>query len=172
MYDIKTMSIWKKEPMRRQNNEYLKSDVSELNLSVRSFNCLKRAGCNTIGDIIKIIDGDDNGLKKIRNLGSRSEKEILEKINEYREHFKSMELDGSIQKEKSDRELPVSRRRAMYSAEDVWNSNIEEWHLSNYALNGLKAHGIVYVKDLYATNPKDEPGWYAVRELFEKLPQC
>jgi len=35
--------------------------------------------------------------------------------------------------------------------------------------NGLKQHGINFVKDLYANNPKNEPGWYAVRELFEKI---
>ena len=27
------------------------------------------------------------------------------------------------------------------------------------------------VKDLYTTNPSKEPGWYAVRELFEKIPK-
>ena len=110
-----------------------------------------------------IIDGEENGLKKIRNLGSRSETEILEKIQQYKELFGSVEVvvEG---------ELPIKQRKAVQSAEKIWNSSIEDYHLSNFALTGLKEHGVNRVKDLYATNPKDEPGWYAVRELFEKLP--
>jgi len=40
----------------------------------------------------------------------------------------------------------------------------------DYAFTRLKQKGINQVKDLYATNPKQEPGWYAVRELFGKIP--
>ncbi len=163
MYDIKNLNIWKKETKVRQSKEYLKSDISELNLSVRSYNCLKRAGCNTVEDVIRIIESDENGLKKIRNLGSRSETEILERIRSFKEEYKTVEIVA-------EGELPIVKRKSMYNAESIWNSSIEDYHLSNYALNGLKAHGINQVKDLYATNPKDEPGWYAVRELFEKLP--
>ena len=163
MYDIKNMNICKKETKVKQSTEYLKSEVSDLNLSVRSYNCLKRAGCNTVGDVIRIIESEENGLKKIRNLGSRSEAEILERIQCFKDEYKSVEVV-------TEGELPIRKRKSMYYAEAIWNSNIEDYPLSNFALNGLKEHGINQVKDLYATNPKDEPGWYAVRELFEKLP--
>ena len=55
-------------------------------------------------------------------------------------------------------------------AEKWWDTEIEAFHLSDYALTRLKQKGVNKVKDLYATNPKEEPGWYAVRELFNKIP--
>jgi len=60
-------------------------DVAELNLSVRSYNCLKRAGCNTVRDILALVSEDETGLRKIRNLGTRSEKEILDCIQNFKE---------------------------------------------------------------------------------------
>ena len=63
----------------------LKSDttIEDLGLSFRTYNCLKRAGCDTIGEVLAYMDEDGQGLRRIRNLGSRSESEILEKIREY-----------------------------------------------------------------------------------------
>ena len=53
--------------------------VEEMELSVRSYNCLKRAGYNTVADIIaKTYDE----LKIIRNLGKKSLEEIIQKVNE------------------------------------------------------------------------------------------
>lgn len=49
---------------------------------------------------------------------------------------------------------------------------IEEIHLASFAFTKLKACGINKIGDLYATNPKNKPRWYAVRELFEKIPSC
>lgn len=51
--------------------------IEELDLSVRSFNCLKRAGINTVEDIVQI---PRENFMKIRNLGKRSFDEVLEKI--------------------------------------------------------------------------------------------
>lgn len=50
--------------------------------------------------------------------------------------------------------------------------NLRSVQLSNYSLQRLSACGIKQIRDLYATNPKKEPGWYAVRELFEKIPSA
>ena len=55
------MTIWKKETASRPNLEYLRTEITELNLGVRSYNCLKRAGCNTVGDILRLIEADENG---------------------------------------------------------------------------------------------------------------
>lgn len=53
--------------------------VDEMELSVRSYNCLRRAGYNTVADIIaKTYDE----LKCIRNLGKKSLEEIINKVNE------------------------------------------------------------------------------------------
>ena len=64
MYDIRNLNIWKKEPDSRPENEYLKTEISELNLSVRSYNCLRRAGCDTVGDIVRLTAEDENGDRK------------------------------------------------------------------------------------------------------------
>ena len=111
-------------------------------------------------DILERINEDDGqGLRKIRNLGSRSENEILEKIEEYK---KECAKHGGSEDPKK---VTIIR-----PAKKIWDREIEEFHLSNFALNRLKSCGISTVGDLYATNPKCEPGWYAVRELFEKIP--
>ena len=157
------MNIWKKEQETRgAGHELMNVSISDLNLSVRSYNCLKRAGCDTVGDILALIAQDENGLRKIRNLGSRSEKEILECVQCFKEEFeKSGGTAGTTQPE---------RKIIIKPARKWWDTEIEVFHLSDYALARLKENGIHYVRDLYATNPRQEPGWYAVRELFEKIP--
>lgn len=53
--------------------------IDELELSVRSYNCLKRAGINTIGEL---CDRSEEDMRKIRNLGRKSMEEIIAKINQ------------------------------------------------------------------------------------------
>ena len=162
MMDVKNLNIWKAEEKQNLNNDiFLNTEITELNLGVRSFNCLKRANCHTIRDVRSCIGEDGQGLRKIRNLGNRSEAEILEKINEYRELCAAND--------------PVTEKKKVTiikPAKKIWDREIEEFHLSNFAFTKLKACGINKISDLYATNPKSEPGWYAVRELFEKIPSC
>ena len=157
--DLKNLNIWKPVELKNDNEELLmQTDITELCLSVRSFNCLKRAGCNTIKDVMGCIGEDGQGLRKIRNLGSRSENEILEKIQEYKETY--------ITKEDS---IAVKKTTVIKPERMTWDRSIDEFQLSNYSLSRLKDCGIQKIGDLYATNPKQEPGWYAVRELFGKI---
>ena len=51
--------------------------IEELDLSVRSFNCLKRAGINTVGDLINKSEED---MMKVRNLGRKSLEEVINKL--------------------------------------------------------------------------------------------
>lgn len=96
MRDIKNLNIWKQEPDSRGiKEEFMNLDITELNLSVRSYNCLKRAGCNTIRDIFYCMGEDGQGLRKIRNLGTRSENEIIEKIKEMEEIYAKTHSAGS-----------------------------------------------------------------------------
>ena len=53
--------------------------LDEMELSVRSYNCLKRAGFDTVGDIANLTDDE---LRKIRNLGEKSVNEIKNRLNE------------------------------------------------------------------------------------------
>ncbi|HIV87665.1 MAG TPA: DNA-directed RNA polymerase subunit alpha [Candidatus Pygmaiobacter gallistercoris] len=51
--------------------------IEELDLSVRSFNCLKRAGINTVGDL---INKSEDEMMKVRNLGRKSLEEVISKL--------------------------------------------------------------------------------------------
>ena len=53
--------------------------IDELELSVRSFNCLKRAGINTVGEL---TDKTPDDMMKVRNLGRKSLEEVLGKLKE------------------------------------------------------------------------------------------
>ena len=50
--------------------------IEEMNLSVRSSNALMRAGAQTFGRVMEIMQAED-GFRRIRNLGVKSEKEII-----------------------------------------------------------------------------------------------
>lgn len=52
--------------------------IEEMDLSVRSYNCLYRARCKTLGDVMDLVDSGK--LLTVRNLGKRSAEEILGKI--------------------------------------------------------------------------------------------
>ena len=51
--------------------------IEELDFSVRSFNCLKRAGINTVEDLISKSEDD---MMKVRNLGRKSLEEVINKL--------------------------------------------------------------------------------------------
>ena len=53
--------------------------IEDLDLSVRSYNCLKRAGINTI---VELTDRTEADMMKVRNLGRKSLDEIQEKLTE------------------------------------------------------------------------------------------
>lgn len=55
----------------------LEMTIEELDLSVRSFNCLKRAGINTVEDLINKSEDD---MMKVRNLGRKSLEEVIQKL--------------------------------------------------------------------------------------------
>lgn len=58
-------------------NRKLEMTIDELDLSVRSYNCLKRAGLNTVAELAAKSEED---MMKVRNLGRKSLKEIKEKL--------------------------------------------------------------------------------------------
>ena len=61
-------------------NEKIKTTELELlELSVRSSNCLRRAGFKTVGELVEVIEGSED-LRKIRNCGTRSIDEIMEQL--------------------------------------------------------------------------------------------
>ena len=59
------------------NQKVLEMTIEELDLSVRSFNCLKRAGINTVEDLISKSEED---MMRVRNLGRKSLDEVIAKL--------------------------------------------------------------------------------------------
>ena len=55
----------------------LDMSIEELDMSVRSFNCLKRAGIDTVGDLTNRTEED---MIKVRNLGKKSLEEVIQKL--------------------------------------------------------------------------------------------
>ena len=56
----------------------LEMTIEELDLSVRSFNCLKRAGINTVEDL---INKSEDETMKLRNVGRKSLEEVVAKLD-------------------------------------------------------------------------------------------
>jgi DNA-directed RNA polymerase subunit alpha len=65
------------EREEEKRDRLLEMPIEELDLSVRSFNCLKRAGINTVGELTEKTDED---MMKVRNLGKKSLEEVKEKL--------------------------------------------------------------------------------------------
>ena len=66
------------EKPETQRDKVLEMTIEELDLSVRSFNCLKRANINTVEDL---ISKPEDEMMKVRNLGRKSLEEVINKLN-------------------------------------------------------------------------------------------
>ncbi|MGB3990848.1 MAG: DNA-directed RNA polymerase subunit alpha [Acetivibrionales bacterium] len=66
------------EKEETKKEKVLEMTIEELDLSVRSYNCLKRAGINTVEDLTNKTEED---MMKVRNLGRKSLEEVLSKLN-------------------------------------------------------------------------------------------
>ena len=65
------------EKAETQRDKVLELTIEELDLSVRSFNCLKRANINTVEDLISKTEDE---MMKVRNLGRKSLEEVINKL--------------------------------------------------------------------------------------------
>ena len=60
-------------------NQVLETFIEDLDFSVRTYNCLKRAGINSVGDLVAKTEED---MMKVRNLGKKSLEEVVQKLDE------------------------------------------------------------------------------------------
>jgi len=65
------------EKEETKKEKVLEMTIEELDLSVRSYNCLKRAGINTVEDLTNKTEAD---MMKVRNLGRKSLEEVVQKL--------------------------------------------------------------------------------------------
>ena len=61
------------------SSKVLDMTIEDLDLSVRSFNCLKRSNINTVADLAEKTEDD---MMKVRNLGRKSLEEVKKKLEE------------------------------------------------------------------------------------------
>jgi DNA-directed RNA polymerase subunit alpha len=73
-YDVNIM----KEPTEPTDDKYSNMTIVDLDLSVRSYNCLRRAGIETVYELTQKTEEE---MMKVRNLGKKSLKEVKEKLN-------------------------------------------------------------------------------------------
>lgn len=74
--DITSTATIVDKPSENKSTQ-LDMTIEELDLSVRSFNCLKRAGINTVEDLVNRTEED---MMKVRNLGRKSLEEVINKL--------------------------------------------------------------------------------------------
>ena len=67
------------EVVKEGNNKTMEMTIEDLDLSVRSYNCLKRAGINTVAELVQKSEDD---MMKVRNLGRKSMEEVKKKLIE------------------------------------------------------------------------------------------
>ena len=76
------------EPAEDPLPKILEKPIEEMELSVRSYNCLKRANIHTIEDLTKKTEED---MLKVRNLGKKSLDEVIYKLSSYGLSLKEQE---------------------------------------------------------------------------------
>lgn len=74
-----------KDDLKMEDNKYQDMMIEELDLSVRSNNCLKRAGISTV---MELTQKSEDEMMKVRNLGKKSLKEVKEKLAACGLHFR------------------------------------------------------------------------------------
>ena len=74
-----------KEVVKQEENKFQNMLIEELDLSVRSNNCLKRAGITTV---LELTQKSEEEMMKVRNLGKKSLKEVKEKLAANGLHFR------------------------------------------------------------------------------------
>ena len=147
-------------------DSYLRMTIEELDLSVRSYNCLKRAGINTVGDLVEKTFDD---MMKVRNLGRKSLEEVERKLKEL--GFSFSEDDGEeelpIDDFILDGDLPVmgglSEGPIVHSQH--LTLTIEELDFSVRTYNVLKRANILTVEDMISKSQED---YMKVRNMGRK----
>ena len=76
--DVSTTTAQVDNTEKAKNDAIDSMTIEELDLSVRSFNCLKRANINTVGELINCTEED---MMRVRNLGRKSLEEVINKLS-------------------------------------------------------------------------------------------
>ena len=144
-------------------------NIDDLDLTVRSYNCLKRAGINTVGDLRRKTSDD---MLKVRNLGRRSLEEIISKMRELEIWFAPNGKTDSIFEELDvQAERKQIRQIPPHDADDEYINSLD---LSVRSVNCLMRAGIRTVRDLREKTSEDmmkvrNLGRKNLQEITEKM---
>lgn len=93
--DALEISIENKTPKKMTNSEIANLSIDELELSVHAYNMLKRAGINTVGELMR---PREEGMMGVRNLGRKSLEGVLDKIKALGWNVEDEEHDNDAEK--------------------------------------------------------------------------
>ncbi len=149
------------EENEKASSEYCYITIDELELSVRSYNCLKRAGINFVDELMQL---EEDQLKGIRNLGRKGFDEVRAKLSEYTGEPLPVSVEADLKKLSEDKsnESEEKIREALSKLEGLIGlSAVKEQAVKITALarmkqdmakNGEQAGGIVLNME-YTGNP-------------------
>ncbi len=89
---VADVKVGKEVPETTISNEYFDMPVEQLNLSVRTMNCLRRGNIGTVGEV---VTRGEKGLMTLRNFGIKSLQELEEKLSEYGLTLQSADSDDA-----------------------------------------------------------------------------
>lgn len=182
-HNVKDIHNYALQILKNTNSIYKDMPIENLELSVRAFNCLKRAGIDALGDLLLRTEED---LIKIRNLGKKPFEEILQKLNS---RGLSLSPNDSVKEQKlfdfkTSAIMPIEfealllfltqeeidefnerfrkEEKAVNTISEMW---IEELGLSVRSFNCLKRAGIDSVEDLVKMTEEE---LFKIRNLGKK----
>ena len=135
--------------------------IEVLELSVRAYNCLKRASITMVGEILDRLAKGRNELLAIRNFGDKSLAELMEKLEE----------KGLLPAEEAEEEEPREREglgeaaEAADSTSRTYDTPIETLGISVRVCNSLKAAGITRVGEILNRLAESESELLAIRNF-------
>ncbi len=77
-----SLAAMEEEQVEEEEEEVIETPIEELDLSVRVFNSLKRAGISHVGEILELMEKGDDAVMSIRNFGVKSLEELKENMIE------------------------------------------------------------------------------------------
>lgn len=124
----------------------LDTSIDHLQLTIRSYNCLKRASIKTIGDLKNIIEEHPENLLKVRNLGVKGLDEIYDKMKPFVSVVNNPEEESEI----------------------TANSNISTLNLSPRTYNAISRYGIDTLSELMTIMYDPEKALNKIRNFGKK----
>ena len=148
---------------KKEANKEKELDVADLGLSIRAYNCLKRARIDYLGDFANITE---ERFRKTRNLGEKSFEEIVAKMQEFGISFKAeeqLENDRIEKKEETQQELRKTREKSFekqYKEENRPKTELEieleKKFIELFGEDNALQEGTEKIDDIRVETEKDE----------------